>query len=97
MKGVRFYEELEHKNRKYEASKGTVFAAFYEQTHGGRHGDGAYFVQVDGVGAVFDRPNSPVAGTSASLEYLEKDCRRVSEERAREVHPELFKYLDSED
>jgi hypothetical protein len=89
MKGVRFYEELTNKNRAAEKSQGNVVAVFYEQSQA--HGGGVFY---DASGAVYFHPNSACAGTSVSQEYLMKSTRRVSEERAREVHPALFTWLD---
>jgi len=49
---------------------------------------------LEGFGALFYNPNSPVAWTGISRDYLRENCHRVSENRAREIHPELFKRLD---
>lgn len=93
MKGIRFY--LEHKTtyaKRKRRHAGTVFAAFvcngvHPMKGGGR----------EGVGAVFDRPNSPTCGTSASWGYLRSYCRRITEKDARAIHPELFRILDRKD
>lgn len=84
MRYVRFYEEFTNKRR--GESAGTVIALIPEN----RCPDGSR----EAVGALFDQPNSPVASTSVSDGYLFKNCKRVSETRAREVHPNLFEYLD---
>lgn len=90
MNGIRFYEEYPttYAKRKRRTS-GTVFAAFVcnGQTRGP---DSSY----EGLGAVYDRPNSPVCGCMASLAYLRDHCRRISEHRARALHPALFAVLD---
>ena len=91
MKGIRFYEELNDKGTRRETSRGTVFAAFIGQGHMGATRD---WIE-EGVGSVEDRPNSPVCGTGASREYLAHHCRHISEARAREIHPALFQYLDT--
>ena len=52
-------------------------------------------VVVEGLAGVFARENSPVAWTGISAEYLRRKYRRVSEQRAREIHPALFRYLDA--
>lgn len=83
MKGLRFYEEFINKRRKESA--GTVIAVGESNVLG----DGTF----EAVGAVFDRPNSPVASTSVHHSYLFKNCRRISEQKAREIHPALFDYL----
>jgi hypothetical protein len=88
MKGVRFY--LEHSSLSQKRSgqhDGTVFAAFVDQKH-----DGC----VDGLGALYAYPDSPVCSTSASYGYLMDCCKRIPEARAREIHPSLFSRLDKE-
>ena len=67
--------------------EGNVFAAMEVNTRNG---------MVEGLGAVYDYANSPVAGTAASLDYLRK-CKRISEAKARQVHPALFGVLDRAD
>jgi hypothetical protein len=101
MKGVRFYLEYpEDVNPKKFTRKnlgnhsGNVFALFDV------YGDGRYWrvqgnkVVGEGLGAVYFSPNSPVATTGASPEFIEKRCKRISEEQAREIHPQLFATLD---
>jgi hypothetical protein len=40
-------------------------------------------------------PNSgALAVGQVAYGYLRKKCKRVPETRAREIHPELFKYLE---
>jgi len=86
MKHVRFY--LEHdtpaKRRKGEHN-GNVFAAFVGN---GRNRGGGW----DGMGAVHYYPNSPVAGTACDAGYL-RQCKRISEAKARAIHPRLFAAL----
>lgn len=94
MKDVRFYEELRHKNRKGEESRGTVVAVWPESGRLSRNGDGSYQYLYDGVVGVFDHADSPVASCSVARRYLQEECRRIGEARAREIHPQLFKYLD---
>ena len=93
MKGIRFYEELRNKGRKNETSRGTVFAAFIvkDGPWHGRNREPFY----EGIGSVSDHKGFGVCGSQASLDYLRGDCRRISEARAREVHPELFSILDT--
>jgi len=79
MKGVRFYEECD----------GNVVAIFYEN-YTFEHNEAVF----DAIGAVFFYYNAPVSSTRAPQSYLRKQCKRISESRAREVHPRLFAYLD---
>lgn len=96
MRGWRFYEELNFKNRLGETSKGTVIAVAHENRRIERNGDGTYHTVYDAIGGVYEEPNSPVGSTGAAAEYLSDDCRRIPEERAREIHPALFQFLDQE-
>lgn len=95
MKGYRFYEELYDKGRKSEEPRGTVVAVMldednrpivYYPTRGG--------VNYSAVVGVYDEPDSDVCTSGVDIEYVQYNCRRVSEKRARKIHPELFKYLD---
>ena len=92
MKGIRFYEEFKNK-RKPETSKGNVIALLTDT----RRIESHWKVQLiwDSVSAVFFRPNSSVCYSSVCQEYLQEKCKRVSEERARQVHPKLFEYLEA--
>lgn len=47
----------------------------------------------EGLAALFDHPNSAVASTSFSAEYL-ATLRRVTEKEARQIHPALFERID---
>jgi len=105
VKGYRFYEELENKGRKSEKSQGTVVAALLRECGRGwnfiyvppmrRAGGGRFVGVVECISALFGEPNSPVCGGQTTDDYLWNSCRRISEKRAREVHPRLFEYLDS--
>ncbi len=82
MTGVRFYEEFTNTRKK--VSEGNCIAVL------DAHGDGCF----DAIAAVFYQSNSPPASTSVSREYPSRRCRRVSESRARQIHPRLFDFLD---
>lgn len=95
MNGIRFYLEFPSKSAKHRSGKthkghsGNVFAAFVAN---GYHYDGRQSL-MEGLGSIFDHPNSPVAGTSA-CELFFKMAKRIPERLAREIHPELFRRLD---
>ena len=95
MKGYRFYEELRNKNRKGELSKGTVLAMPLNQSGSPLYFCGQTGMHIEVFAAVFDEKNSPVCECSADDEYIREKTRKVSEKRAREIHPALFDYLDS--
>jgi hypothetical protein len=40
-------------------------------------------------------PNSPVSPALLMAEYLGTHCRKISEARARRIHPRLFEYLET--
>ena len=50
----------------------------------------------EAVAGLFDQPNSPVAGTGVAIDYLRGRCKRVSEAKARMIHPALFRRLDQQ-
>jgi hypothetical protein len=110
MKGVYFYRDcgspqaknrLRHLARKdygVVASQvtevGNVIAMFVGK--GGRtvgHWSTRGFI-AETISAVFDYDNSPVASSGASIEYMQQCTIRVSEKVARQIHPEMFNYLD---
>lgn len=91
MRGYRFFEEFNDEGRRN--SSGNVIAL-------DMHGES--FVQEGGVCyralcAFPDpgEPNRPVFERLFNAEYLGSRCRRISEDRAREIHPRLFKVLDA--
>lgn len=48
----------------------------------------------DAIGAIQDYKNCPVAFTCISCGYLQKKCKRISADLAKQIHPELFKYIE---
>ena len=90
MKGVRFYEEYEDKRR--GVSAGACLAVVPEQAYF----DAASGWVFDCVGPVMadHLPNtSGLCGCGVAHEYLRETCKRVSEKRARQIHPALFEML----
>lgn len=100
MTGFRLYLEFPSATAKHNSGRsnqghaGNVFAAYTERPYRRIGHDGRYVN--DGVGAVLDEPNSPVASCAANVdEWLRKKCKRIPEALARQIHPALFAYLDS--
>lgn len=103
MKGYRFYEELTDKNRKAEKSKGTVIALILHEETGNpiyvpgsvntRYGTPSLIAEA--ICSLFDEPNSSVCSSQVAIEYLWQECRRISEDKARSIHPKLFQYLEA--
>ena len=91
MKGMRFYLDHEsEKDKRKSRHQGNVTAVIVENGTVYADGDLCY----DAVGAVFYRPNSPVASTLASCDWIRTCGKLISEQKARSIHPELFRYLD---
>lgn len=103
MKGFRFYEELEHKNRKAEKSKGRVIALALQEDGRGwspiflpgmKKTEHGWTYIAECIASLYDEPNGPVCGSQVSIDYLWGKCRRISEDRARSIHPKMFQYLE---
>ncbi len=92
MNGYRFYEEYNDKRK--GISQGNVVAIIPETRRIEQYPDGSLDVIYDVIGAVYFHPNSDVCGTGASQGYLTESCKRISESKARQIHPALFQYLD---
>ena len=50
----------------------------------------------EAIAALVHRPNAPVAdnGGNLSHDYLRQKCKRISEAKARAIHPVLFERID---
>ena len=96
MKWYRFYEELKKKNRKGEESKHTVIALMLKDDGTPLYAPRRRSQELcaECISSIFNQPNGPVAGSAVAMVYLWESCRRISEDRAREIHPKLFEYLE---
>ncbi|MDQ3673294.1 MAG: hypothetical protein M3365_02830 [Gemmatimonadota bacterium] len=90
MRGFKFFEEYEEYER---GSAGNVIALKLSERS---------FIQPGAIcfeAVCADEhariPNSPVRPSYVNVEYLGKRCRRISEARARDIHPRLFEFLDA--
>ncbi len=88
MRGICFYQEFRNKSKR--TSAGTIIAALVCNGVYWSHGNTCY----EAIAGMFDQPNSPVAGTGVACDYLRQKCQRVSEAKARILHPVLFERLD---
>jgi hypothetical protein len=86
--GICFYQEFSDKSKRRSA--GTIIAALVCNRHYWSCGKMCY----EAIAGLFDRPNSPVAGTGVACDYLYQKCKRISEAKARTIHPALFERLD---
>jgi hypothetical protein len=96
MKGIRFYLEYPNQTEKNKATRenlgnhsGLVIAVFEGTEAIGQSGP-----QIDALSGLTERENAPVASGAVSFDYLRERTKRISEDQAREIHPELFKRLD---
>jgi len=88
MNGIRFYHEFTNKAKRQSA--GTVVAALV----GNGHFWSTRKVCYEAISGLFDHPNSVVCGTAVARDYLREKCKRISQARARTIHPALFERLD---
>ncbi len=88
MNSIRFYLEFTDKSKCKPG--GTVVAAL--MLNGSYRSSGK--VCYEAIAGLFDRPNSPVAGTGVACDYLCQKCKRISQAQARTIHPALFERLD---
>ena len=89
MIGFRFYAEFQDQSKRQPGGNVVAVLAL----------NGAYWNSgkpcYEAIAALFEQPDSPVAGTGVALDYLRQRCQRVSEARARAIHPALFQGLDT--
>lgn len=97
MKNYRFYLEFKDAKSKRKATRlnpcnhsGNVIATIPVNGYWVRDGQ----IMNDAIGALQDMPNSVCCGTSCSYGYLRERCIRISEKQARDIHPNLFNYLE---
>lgn len=92
MKSVRFY--LDHRtpaDKRAGRHEGNVTAVFPDNYFwSGPNGNSLCF---EAIAAVYYHEDSPCAGTAVSLSWLNCCAKRISEAKAREIHPNLFAYL----
>ena len=88
MNGIRFYMEFTDKSKRKPG--GTVVAALV--LNGGYWSSGT--ICYGALAAVFDWPNSPVAGTGMACDYPRQKCQHISEAKARAIHPARFERLE---
>ena len=99
MNGYKFYLEYPNNREKRNGTRkvlgnhsGTILAVVDDTV---RVSNGA--VMHDAISAVQDIPNSGTCFGTVSQSYLDRDCKRISEVQAREIHPVLFQRLDDND
>lgn len=95
MKGYRFYLESDSPKQKRRGEHmGNVIAVMLYKQHGQWRpvyetlpGEVLAFV------AVLAHANSSVCSSAVSRDYLRRQCKRVPEAKAREVHPAMFEHI----
>jgi hypothetical protein len=97
MNGVTFYLEYESARAKRKGeSLNTVIAVYYDKSKFAR---GAYQSSGEWVrecaSVLSTELRTHICGSSCSDGYLREKCKRISEAKAREIHPELLAYLEA--
>ena len=87
MSGICFYQEFSDKCK--QRSAGTIIAALVCNGLYWSSGKMCY----EAIAGLWDEPDSPVAGTGVACDYLRQKCKRISEAKARAIHPTLFERL----
>ena len=98
MRGYRFYAEYDSaKDKRADKHSGNVCAVLLDEERRPllNRPERNNATMADAIAAGREQKNSPVCLTTVSLDYLREKCKRISEERARAIHPRLFNYLDS--
>lgn len=97
MNGFTFYLEYPSLKDKRKATRktlgnhsGNVMAVF-----GDWFSIAGHYYKKECVSALQNVPNSVVCCSSACDTYIKENGKRISEKQAREIHPNLFTYLDS--
>ncbi|MDQ6830998.1 MAG: hypothetical protein M3081_19215 [Gemmatimonadota bacterium] len=86
-----FFEEYE--DQAFQQSAGNVIAVYFSNELVIK--DGNVLFRAVCADEECQTPNGPVTPTFFEAEYLGTHCRKISEERARDIHPKLFEYLDT--
>ena len=90
MQGYQFYEEF--RDESLEVSAESVIAVTQQSEPVVR--EGAVVCNAFRTMKSPETGTDMIAGVLLAAEYLGTHCKEVSEERAREIQPQLFEYLD---
>ena len=92
MKGIRFYAEYDSPQAKRAGNPDpkNVVAVLLDNDNHPICGPGG----CECLSALLHEADSPVCGSSVSRAYLIDNCKLVSEEVAREIHPKMFERID---
>ena len=96
MKNIRFYQEFTDV-RKTKPTGNVIAVSTDKRGYPDYFNYGNGKVSVECASAIYFEPNSEVTGDSVSRDYLKENTKRISEAKARKIHPKLFEYLDSDD
>lgn len=95
MKGWRFYKEFKTNKRKVPTGNVVAVNTTVGMWAVPPFGPNAQY-RYECVSALFNEHNSPVCSGAVSVGHIEKRCKRISEAKARKIHPKLFEYLEGE-
>lgn len=88
MKGYTFYLEYPSKqDKRKKRGNPTVLVAYGKPFLSGQSGKIAC---VETVSAAIEGDRNLFTSGAASLDYIRENCTRVSEAKARSIHPEIF-------
>lgn len=90
MRDVRFYQEF-HNARKTKSTGNclAVEVKLFRVVSTGKRYERVY----DAIATPWDGENVMPCSASVSEGYLRSNCKRVTEDKAREIHPNLFTML----
>jgi hypothetical protein len=90
------YAFIQHLLHKFDPNAHVTFEWSHDccKARVGAYGGSSGKICYEAIAGLFDRPNSPVAGTGVALDYLRQKCMRISEAKARSIHPVLFDRLN---
>lgn len=93
MKGLRFYSDFRNTvDRRKNVHRGSMIALLLDDKDRPLYNVSG---TADCIAGVYDWPDSGVATTGYSGGYLRTRCKRITEAKAREIHPALFIILDA--
>ena len=96
MKGIRFYLEYPNKREKKRATvknpgnhSGNCIAVLLGNEH--LLSDNQ---RQEAIASVYPCANSAVCFSSVHWDYLRENCKRIPERMAKEIHPNLYNYIN---
>ena len=97
MKGIRFYAEYDSPKAKRDndPSPENCIAIFVNNKGQAEAFYSGKYACYECACGLLDQANSPVCSSSIPIHILSKYYKRISEAKARKIHPLLFRYLEA--